>query len=720
MKKIVLFIVIFITSINLAAQTNSSEYDKGYEYYQKGDYKNALTYFLIAANHGDMNAEYNVGYIYLYGKGIEVDNKKAFDWFQKAADKGHVLAQVQLGEIYIKNENYQSAFYWNMKAADHGNYVAQTQLGWMYETGKGVAQDYQKAIEWYKRAADQGSEYAQTSLGDMYGFGKGVKQDFSKALEWYSKAAEKGYAEAQCKLGELYDGGYGVKQNYNKAFEWHLKASENGNMYSTGKIGYYYLYGEGVNRDYDKAYKYMTKAAESNDLESMKNLGFMYYYGYGVKKDYNESLIWYTKAAEMGDIASQKQVGAFYYKDKDFDKALKWYTKAADQGDANAMNTLGWYFYIGDGFSKDYQIAEKWFKKAIEINTDSPYAYSNLALLYAQRDKNYAEALRYSDLALERIVNERPETQAGFYGERGQVYVWKGDMDNAEKMLQKCLELNPKYLEGDDEFSKMMARIHSIDVDNNIVNNPVMNRNTFAIIIGNEAYKNEVGVPFAANDAKIFKEYVEKTLGVPHDQIRYVENAGYNDLRIAINWLVQAMKVCRGNGKAIVYYAGHGIPNESDLSAYLLPVDGIGNDPGSAYSLKELYDKLGSVEAQSITIFLDACFSGSKREDGMLASARGVALKAKPSAPKGNMIVFTAAQGDETAYPYKDKQHGMFTYFLLKKLQDSKGEVTLGELSDYLSDEVGRESFVKNGKMQTPSANVSASLQNSWRNLKLK
>ena len=180
------------------------------------------------------------------------------------------------------------------------------------------------------------------------------------------------------------------------------------------------------------------------------------------------------------------------------------------------------------------------------------------------------------------------------------------------------------------------------------------------------------------------------------------------------------MTVCRGKGKAIVYYAGHGIPNESDLSAYLLPVDGIGNDPGSAYSLKDLYDKLSSVEAQSITIFLDACFSGSKREDGMLASARGVALKAKPSAPKGNMIVFSAAQGDETAYPYNDKQHGMFTYFLLKKLQETKGDVSLGDLSDYLTEEVGRQSFIKNNKMQTPTVNVSSSLQNSWRNMKLK
>lgn len=65
-------------------------------------------------------------------------------------------------------------------------------------------------------------------------------------------------------------------------------------------------------------------------------------------------------------------------------------------------------------------------------------------------------------------------------------------------------------------------------------------------------------------------------------------------------------------------------------------------------------------------------------------------------------------------------QHGMFTYFLLKKLQESKGNVTLGELSDYLTDEVGRNSFIKNNKMQTPTVNVASLLQDSWRGMKLK
>ena len=75
----------------------------------------------------------------------------------------------------------------------------------------------------------------------------------------------------------------------------------------------------------------------------------------------------------------------------------------------------------------------------------------------------------------------------------------------------------------------------------------------------------------------------------------------------------------------------------------------------------------------------------------------------RDEAPQGNLVVFTAAQGDETAYQYAEKGHGMFTYFLLKKLQESKGDVTLGELGDYITNEVKRESLLNNNKIQTPT-----------------
>ena len=88
--------------------------------------------------------------------------------------------------------------------------------------------------------------------------------------------------------------------------------------------------------------------------------------------------------------------------------------------------------------------------------------------------------------------------------------------------------------------------------------------------------------------------------------------------------------------------------------------------------------------------------------------------------PQGNMVVFSAAQGDETAYPDYEEKHGMFTYYLLKKLQDTAGDVTLQELGDYITKNVRQQSILINGKFQTPCVTPSASLDASWREWKLK
>ena len=212
---------------------------------------------------------------------------------------------------------------------------------------------------------------------------------------------------------------------------------------------------------------------------------------------------------------------------------------------------------------------------------------------------------------------------------------------------------------------------------------------------------------------------MQRTLGVPENHIRFMLNAGLNRIRSSVRWLTQAMEVSEGKARVLFYYAGHGIPDESNKEAYLLPVDGIGSDVESAYPLNRLYKELSELPAERVTVFLDACFSGAKREGDMMASARGVAIKVKESAPQGKMIVFTAAQGDETAYPFKSQQHGMFTYYLLKKLQETQGNATLGEIGDYLTTEVKRQSFVENNKVQTPTIVPSAGLQNTWRGLHL-
>ena len=257
------------------------------------------------------------------------------------------------------------------------------------------------------------------------------------------------------------------------------------------------------------------------------------------------------------------------------------------------------------------------------------------------------------------------------------------------------------------------------DIDTNIPTVGIKSDNTFAVIIANENYRREKEVEYALNDGKTFCEYCKQTLGIPEKNIRICTDATFLDMKAEVDWLTNISRMYGGDARLMFYYAGHGIPDEGSKDAYLLPVDGMGSNPSTGYKLSDLYAALGESNSKSSVVFLDACFSGAQRNGEMMASARGVAIKAKAAAPKGNMVVLSAATGDETAYPYYEKGHGMFTYFLLKKLQETKGQATLGEIADYVTTQVGRKSIVENSKSQTPTATASASLEDDWKTMKL-
>ncbi len=285
------------------------------------------------------------------------------------------------------------------------------------------------------------------------------------------------------------------------------------------------------------------------------------------------------------------------------------------------------------------------------------------------------------------------------------------------------IELDKLYAssqQGQQNISSTKLKVGKSKVDTDIPTTGASNPNTFVIIFANEDYKNVASVPFAKNDGSVFQKYCQRTLGIPVTNIHYVENASFNDMRIQLAWLKDICDAFEGQASLIIYYAGHGIPDESDKSAYLLPVDGDSRYVQSAYKLDDFYQKLGSMNAKAVTVFMDACFSGSKREAGMLASARGVALKAKSGVPQGNMVVFSAAQGDETAYPNREQQHGLFTYYLLKKLQETQGDIALKDLGEYIIKQVSQQSLLINEKKQTPCVTPSASLGSEWQNWKLK
>jgi uncharacterized protein len=168
--------------------TAADPFEDGQAAYDRGDYATALKLWRPLAEHGAVEAQYNLGVMYDNGQGVLKDYVSAMKWYRRAAALGDLQAQMI--------------------------------LGWIFEIGHGVTADYGEALKWYRLAADHGDAQAQNNVGLMYAKGKGVQEDDNQAVRWFRLASEQGYPAAQSNLGAMYANGHGVTQDFVRAYMW--------------------------------------------------------------------------------------------------------------------------------------------------------------------------------------------------------------------------------------------------------------------------------------------------------------------------------------------------------------------------------------------------------------------------------------------------------------------------------------------------------------------
>ena len=263
------------------------------------------------------------------------------------------------------------------------------------------------------------------------------------------------------------------------------------------------------------------------------------------------------------------------------------------------------------------------------------------------------------------------------------------------------------------------------NVDDDIPVSRSKQRNTYALIIGNEDYRSrqrglavEQNAEFAIRDAEVFKSYCENTLGIPERQIRLLKNATAAEISQGLAWINNLSKIENGNANLIFYYSGHGLPDQETQSPVLLPVDVSANHVEYGVPLADAYASLVEHPARKITVFLDACFSGTGKNQGLLPN-KGIKVRADKNVILGNMVVFSSSSELETSSVYREAKHGYFTYFLLKKLKETRGNVSYDDLGSYLIRSVQKETGL-NGIVQTPEVNASEKVADSWQSWRLK
>ena len=260
--------------------------------------------------------------------------------------------------------------------------------------------------------------------------------------------------------------------------------------------------------------------------------------------------------------------------------------------------------------------------------------------------------------------------------------------------------------------------------------------NGYALIIGNEDYASyqsdldvSQNVPFAAQDAESFKNYLNVMYGMPKENIILLINATYGEMSQSIAKFKKLMEFDGEKNNFIFYYSGHGMPDEKTNDPYIMPVDISGYTVNQAISLNKLLSDFSNANYNSCSLFIDACFSGVSRSPEPLIKVKGVGkwkIKKTKSSTRSfynfdlitdsdnnlsdfvnpnigkKMVLFSSSSGEETSLTDEKNQHGLFTFHLLKKLKESKGEITTDGLFKYVKNKVGVESIMKFNKQQTP------------------
>ena len=230
------------------------------------------------------------------------------------------------------------------------------------------------------------------------------------------------------------------------------------------------------------------------------------------------------------------------------------------------------------------------------------------------------------------------------------------------------------------------------------------NRHAVAVIIGNRNYKGvNVNVDFAHNDADAMRQYVIEVLGYREGNIIDIRDATKAEIEDTFGTEKSfagklSDYVRAGQSDVTVFYSGHGVPGLDDMKGYLLPVDANPNRITlTGYPTDLLFSNLSKIDARSMTVYLDACFSGDSPKGMIIRAASGISVTPRLPSDTKQMVVITASQGDQYASWDEEAEFGLFTRYLLEGLRgaaDGEGygngddQVTLAEVKAYLDDEM--------------------------------
>lgn len=246
----------------------------------------------------------------------------------------------------------------------------------------------------------------------------------------------------------------------------------------------------------------------------------------------------------------------------------------------------------------------------------------------------------------------------------------------------------------------------------------------WGLVIGIEDYSHLPKVDYARKDALIVRDYFIRVLGVPEKNIVMLIDKDATKSRIKGYLLDYIAKNLDKNSTLYVYFAGHGLPGGDKLNEpYLMPYDAdtkIIQQTG--YKLTSFYEDLNKADLKHVYVFMDSCFSGvAARAADLLVKSRATLFHVEP--PGSSIVSLSATTAGQVSNAYPEKEHGLFTYYLLRGLKgeadtNDDGWNSIEEIYAYVRRNVSRESLRIQQKEQTPTLFPQIT-QGNWKDVAL-
>lgn len=345
------------------------------------DEKKGLKYAKEAAYEGGLGYAYaDVGRIYYNGIGVPVDQKEALKWFDLAVEHGEMSIATLLAGFYMDGEGVKKdlsvARRYLLKAAKVEDQQALAMLGRLCLGEK----DYSGALKYIElgivstnkgSATDHLLSELEWQAAMIYQVGLGCKKNLSRAFVLLKMSAQHGKLEAEHAVAAGYEtGSYGEKDQA-EAYRRYRILQDKGDPMGEVKVAVCHWNGIGVPVDKDKAIQIMERAVKTEYDEAQNLLGKMYYVDGYKTRNYEKAFKLFLRAAEQGLPDAIFNVGVCYYMghgvERDYSTALEYFESASQKNHGQATACIGDMYRNGEGVTKNKVMARKYYKQAISM-----------------------------------------------------------------------------------------------------------------------------------------------------------------------------------------------------------------------------------------------------------------------------------------------------------------------------------------------------------------